>query len=135
MRRVVFDSDVLLDVLMQRQPFFVASTKALDRAISGSVEGYLSGHAVTNLFYILRRSVGSEQARALLLSLLQHLRVASVTDEGIRQALASSMSDFEDAVTSAAAVLVGAEVILTRNVADFRESSVAAMTPADSLAG
>ena len=79
MRRVLFDSDVLLDVLAQRQPFVVASARALNTVMQPQVQGYVAGHAVTNIFYILRRQVSSETARELLSRLLQHLQIASVT--------------------------------------------------------
>lgn len=99
----MFDSDVLLDVLAQRQPFVIASTKALNAATRADTQGYVSGHAVTNIFYILRRQVGSETAHQHLSTLLQQLQIASVTDEVIRAALQNAMADFEDAVTSEAA--------------------------------
>lgn len=89
---------------------------------------------MTNIFYILRRRVGSETARELLSRLLQHLQVASVTDEVIRAALQSSMTDFEDAVTSEAANAVGVEVIVTRNMSDFTASAIPAILPAEFLA-
>ncbi|WP_157943197.1 PIN domain-containing protein [Nostoc sp. CENA543] len=100
MRIVLFDSDVLLDVLAQRQPFVVVSAQALNMVTQPQVQGYISGHAVTNIFYILRRQVGSEVARELLSRLLQRLQVANVTDAVIRAALQSCIVDFEDAVTS-----------------------------------
>lgn len=116
MRRVLFDSDVLLDVLAQRQPFVVASAQALDVVTQPQVQGYVSGHAVTNIFYILRRQVGSETARELLSRLLEHLQIASVTDEVIRAALQSFMADFEDAVTSEAELLRESEIkVLWKN--------------------
>lgn len=133
MRRVLFDSDVLLDVLVQRQPFVVASVQALNTATQPQVQGYVSGHAVTNIFYILRRQVGSEAARELLSRLLQRIQVASVTDEVIRAALQSSITDFEDAVTGEAASAAGVEVIVTRNMADFVASSVPAVLPEEFL--
>ncbi len=129
MRQVLFDSDVLLDVLAQRQPFVVASAQALNRVTQPEVEGFVSGHAVTNIFYILRRQVGSETTRELLSRLLQNLQVASVTDEVIRAALQSSLTDFEDAVTSEAANALGVEVIVTRNTPDFVSSSIPAVLP------
>ncbi len=129
MRRVLFDSDVLLDVLAQRQPFVVASAQALNTVTQKQVQGYVSGHAVTNIFYILRRQVGSEAARELLSRLLQHLDVANVTDEVIRAALQSSMTDFEDAVTSEAANTAGLDVIVTRNTPDFVASVIPALLP------
>lgn len=96
-------------------------------------QGYVSAHAVTNIFYILRRQIGNEAARDLLARLLQQIQVASVTDEVIRQALQSSITDFEDAVTSMAAVLAGLEIIVTRNTSDFTASSVPAMLPEEFL--
>lgn len=98
------------------------------------VQGYVSGHAVTNIFYILRRQVGSETARELLSRLLEHLQIASVTNEVIRAALQSSMADFEDAVTSEAANAAGLEVIVTRNAPDFAASAIPAVLPEEFLA-
>jgi len=134
LRRVLFDSDVLLDVLAQRQPFVVASAQALNTVTQTQVQGYVSGHAVTNIFYILRRQVGSETARELLSRLLEHLQVTNVTDEVIRAALQSSMSDFEDAVTSEAANAAGVGVIVTRNKPDFVASVIPAVLPEEFLA-
>ncbi|WP_017324356.1 PIN domain-containing protein [Synechococcus sp. PCC 7336] len=134
MKHVLFDSDVLLDVLAQRQPFAIASAQALSTATQPQVQGYISGHAVTNIFYILHRQVGSETARELLSRLLQHLQVASVTDVVIRAALQSSMTDFEDAVTSEAANVAGVEVIVTRNKSDFTASAIPALLPDEFLA-
>lgn len=129
MRQVLFDSDVLIDVLAQRQPFVSASANALNRVTQLQVQGFVSGHAVTNIFYLLRRQVGSETAHQLLSRLLQHLQVASVTDEVIRAALQSSMTDFEDAVTSEAANAAGVQVIVTRNTSDFAASVIPAVLP------
>jgi predicted nucleic acid-binding protein len=129
LKLVLFDSDVLIDVLAQRQPFFPTSALALNTVAQGRVEGYVAGHAVTNIFYILRRQLGGETTRELLARLLLKLHVASVTDAVVRQALSSQITDFEDAVTSAAAIAAGVELIVTRNTPDFRSSPVAAMPP------
>ncbi|WP_027400643.1 PIN domain-containing protein [Aphanizomenon flos-aquae] len=129
MKQVLFDSDVLLDILAQRQPFVVASAQALNTVMKKQVQGFVSGHAVTNIFYILRRQIGSEAARKLIENLLQHIQIASVTNQVIHQALQSPIKDFEDAVTSAAAMSAGLEIIVTRNQADFVASLVPAMLP------
>lgn len=129
MKRVLFDSDVLLDVLARRQPFVVASAQALNSVTQEQVEGYVSGHAITNIFYILRRQIGNDTARKLLSTLLERIQVANITDEVIRAALQSPMKDFEDAVTSEAALAAGLDIILTRNIADFVASPVPVMLP------
>ena len=133
MKRVLFDSDVLLDVLAQRQPFVIASAQALNTVTQEQVQGYVSAHAVTNIFYILRRQVGSIGARELISRLLQRIQVASVTKEVIQAALQSSIPDFEDAVTSEAANAAEVEVIVTRNTSDFIASSVPAVLPEEFL--
>lgn len=133
MKRVLFDSDVLLDVLGQRQPFFLTSAQALNCVNQNQVTGYISGHSVTNIFYILRRQVGTSKARESISKLLEKLQVASVTEQVIHSALNSPMSDFEDAVTDEAAKAIGAEIIVTRNVSDFTASSTAAVIPKDFL--
>jgi predicted nucleic-acid-binding protein len=133
LKQVLFDSDVLLDILAQRQPFVIASAQALNTVMKKQVQGFVSGHAVTNIFYILRRQIGSEAARKLIENLLQHIQIASVTNQVIHQALQSPIKDFEDAVTSAAAMSAGLEIIVTRNKADFVASLVPAMLPEELL--
>lgn len=134
MKRVLFDSDVLLDVLLSRQPFVVASAQALEMVPTQQVKGYLAGHAVTNVYYILRRQLGSRTAHEKLASLLELIEVAQVTDQVIRAALQSPMADFEDAVTSAAANAANLELIVTRNLPDFALSPILAISPEDLVA-
>lgn len=129
MRRVLYDLNVILDVLLRREPFLPASAAALDAVTQPDTEGFLSGHAVTTIFYLLRRNVGTEEAHELLAHLLARLKVAPVTDSGVREALARRFKDFEDAVTVCAAEEVGATVIVTRNPADFARSPVPAVLP------
>ncbi len=129
MKRVLFDSDVILDIFLQREPYFRTSALAIDRVGQDTVEGYVSGHAVTNLFYLLRRQLGSDQARKILTTLMSKMKVASVTDGVIRRALESQFSDFEDAVTHAAAQAMSVEIIVTRNVRDFRLGTIPAVLP------
>ena len=99
MKRVVYDTNVALDVLLQRDPHFQASARVLDAAGCGQVEGYLAGHAITTIAYILQN------------------------------ALASPLTDFEDAVCHAAAEEVSAVVIVTRNVSDFAKGAIPAILP------
>jgi predicted nucleic acid-binding protein len=127
--RSLFDTNVVLDVLLRREPHFAASAAALDTAARGGTDGYLAGHAVTTIAYLLQRQLGAAGSRAVLTDLLSQLRVAPVTDGVVRRALASSLRDFEDAVCDAAAGEAGVELIVTRNVADFGGSAVEAVLP------
>jgi len=77
-KRVVYDTNVVLDVLLQRDPHFQASARALDAAGCDQVEGYVAGHAITTIAYILQKAVGAARARLILSDLLSRLQVASV---------------------------------------------------------
>lgn len=134
MIQILFDSDVIIDVLAQRQPFFPTSALALNTVTQPRVKGLVAGHAVTNIFYILRRQLGNEASRNLLNRLLLNLQVASVTDSIIRVALTSTIADFEDAVSHTVAISAGAEAIVTRNIADFRNASIPVLLPEAFLA-
>ncbi|MDF5716619.1 MAG: PIN domain-containing protein [Rhizonema sp. NSF051] len=79
MKRVLFDTDVILDVLLQRQPYFNTSAFALDTVGQGKIEGFVAGHAVTNLFYLLRRQLGSQKSREILIALMTKIEVENLT--------------------------------------------------------
>ena len=130
MRRVLFDTNVILDVLLEREPYYAASVAALDRIGRDDVEGIVSAHAVTTLSYLLDKRVGRARSRRVLSTLLSKMRIAAVTESVIRRALASRVLDFEDAVCDAAAAEAGADVIVTRNLADFRHGTTLAVLPA-----
>jgi predicted nucleic acid-binding protein len=129
MKRVLYDINVLLDVLLKREQFLADSASALDAVGQGQVEGYIAGHAVTTLFYLLQRELGMAKSRQVLAGLLTKMRVAPVTDAGIRQALNNSFKDFEDGVTYAAAQEAEVSVIVTRNVNDFTKGIIPAVLP------
>jgi len=129
MKRVLYDINVLLDVLLMREPFLADSASALDAVGQGQVEGYVAGHAVTTLFYLLQRELGMAKSRQVLAGLLTKMRVAPVTDAGIRQALNNSFKDFEDGVTYAAAQEAEVSVIVTRNVSVFTKGITPAVLP------
>ena len=134
-RCVLFDGDVILDVLLDRQPYYGPSAAALETAAKGQVVGHVAAHVVTTLAYFLRQRVGSRQLRTALARLLACLHVAPVTEREIRSALASPIRDFEDAVGHEAALAVQANVIVTRNVSDYKGSTIPAVLPEVYLAG
>ncbi len=129
MKRVLYDTNVVLDVLLERQPYFAVSALALDLVGQDEVEGYVSAHGVTTLAYLLRRYLSVAGSREVLVDLLSKMQVAPVTDAIIREALSSAFKDFEDAVTHAAASAVGAVAIVSRNVRDFASGRIPAVLP------
>lgn len=131
---ILFDTNVILDVLQKREPFFSDSYKALRRAIEAETDCMLSAAAVTDIFYILRKATQSaEQAKQYIEQLSQMLTFADVQGVDIHTALTRSMPDFEDAVVDAVAERNASSYIVTRNTQDFTGSVVPAITPTDFL--
>lgn len=129
MIRVLFDTNVVLDVLLDRKPHAEASAAAWAALETGAAEGVLSAHAVTTIHYLVRKDAGSAKARQTVLAIMSVFAVAAVNDAVIREAVQFSSPDFEDAVTAATARLAGCDYIVTRDPKGFRGSPVRPLTP------
>lgn len=130
--RILIDTNVILDILQKREPFFTDSYQALRKAIETDTECLVSASAATDIFYMLRKAFHSAQkAKDRIEQLSQIVTFADVQGVDIHTALMRSMPDFEDAVVDAAAERSGASCILTRNIKDFTGSSIPAVTPTD----
>jgi hypothetical protein len=132
--RVLFDLNILLDVLQVREPFYADSAQALALAEIGRVQGLLAAHSWTTLFYLYTKSHNTGVARVRLTELLQFLSVAPVDQSVIEQALNLPYDDYEDAVQMVAALRSGAQYLLTRNVADFEPGPLPVLQPGELLA-
>jgi predicted nucleic acid-binding protein len=129
MKRVLFDTNVVLDVLLDRQPHVEASAAAWAAVETGISEGLLAAHAVTTIHYLIRKEMGTVKARRILSAILRVFGVAAVDGVVVQEALQLPFSDFEDAVTAAAARLAGCECIVTRDPKGFRGSPVRSLIP------
>ena len=129
MRRVLFDINVILDVLLDRKPYAEASAAAWAAIETGAGEGLLAAHAVTTIHYLVRKELGASKAKRIMSAMLRVFGVAAVDGAVIQAALELTFSDFEDAVTAAAARFAGCERIVTRDPKGFRGSPVRSLTP------
>jgi predicted nucleic acid-binding protein len=129
MTKVLVDINVVLDVLLDRQPFVDGSTAIWTAVETGVVEGFLAGHAVTIIHYVIRKELGSAKATRTIAAILRVFRVAAVDGAAVNDALNSPSSDFEDAVTAAAAQAAGCDYIVTRDPKGFRGSPIRCLTP------
>ena len=132
--QVLIDLNVILDVLQRREPFFTASTQVLASAETGQIEGWIAAHSVTTLFYLLAKDRSAQLARVAISDLLTILSVAAVDQGVIEQALSLPYDDFEDAVQMTAAARSGADYLVSRNVADYKEGPLPVLQPAELLA-
>jgi predicted nucleic acid-binding protein len=129
MKTILFDTNVVLDVLLDRQPYAEASAAAWAAAESGLSKGMLAAHAVTTIHYLIRKELGTIKARRTLSAILRVFAVAPVDSAVLHEALQLPCPDFEDAVTAAAARLAHCEYIVTRDPKGFRGSPVRSLTP------
>jgi predicted nucleic acid-binding protein len=132
--RVLFDTNVVLDVLMERDPHARAAAQLMSLVDQGHLEGYLCATTVTTVHYLAAKSLGAKRAASLVATLLDVFRIAPVDGEVVAEALGLGFGDFEDAVIHEAAVLVGATAIVTRNGRDFKGATIAVFDPNEMLA-
>jgi predicted nucleic acid-binding protein len=123
-RRVFVDSDVILDLLLAREPHAASATQLFALFQDGKLEGFISPVILSNLFYILRQGMPAMEARATLRKLRLLLRVLAVDEETIDRALASSFSDFEDAIQYYTAVAHEMSALVTRNKKHYRDAKI-----------
>lgn len=130
---ILIDLNVLLDVLQRREPHYRSSAAVLEKVLRHEEQGLLAAHAVTTTHYLVSRYQNREKADMTTRWLLEHFDIATVGRAEISRANRLSWKDFEDAVVAAAAESAGCRIIVTRNVKDFRESPVLALTPDEYL--
>ncbi|MGO9232033.1 MAG: PIN domain-containing protein [Bryobacteraceae bacterium] len=129
MRRILFDTNVVLDVLLDRQPHVEASAAAWASVETGNSEGVVAAHAVTTIHYLVAQQMGGIKARRIVSAILRVFDVAAVDGKVVQEALQLPCSDFEDAVTAASARAAGCEYIVTRDPKGFRGSPLRCLTP------
>lgn len=126
---MLFDTNVVLDVLLDREPFSTVGAHLFACVERGTLPGYLCATTVTTVHYLAEKTLGAEQTRAKIRNLLRLFEVAPVNRTVLEGALASRLQDFEDAVVHEAALHVGAQGIVTRDQAGFKGARLPVYTP------
>lgn len=132
--RLLIDTNILLDVLMKREPHFQNSALIWKLCETDSAEGYISSLTAANLVYVMRKELNPEKTGEVIQKLKLIFSLADLCAADITRAAELKWDDFKDAVQSATAERLHADCIITRNVRDFRESKTIAFTPAEYLA-
>jgi len=129
--KALFDTNVLLDVVLDRPRLAVASRSALTWGFEHPGQACLAWHSVATLAYFFGRHGGRDRVRALVGELVDRLDIVGGADRELRRAVELPLADFQDAMIAALAESAEATHIVTRNTADFRRSPVKAVTPED----
>jgi len=112
--RVMLDTNIVLDVLLERSPFVEDAKKVWQSIEEGQLTGYLAASTVTDIFYIVRKQVGLERAHKSVQICLDTFELCAVDKGTIKLAATLRGSDFEDNVLIACALAVGLDAIVTR---------------------
>jgi predicted nucleic acid-binding protein len=132
--KILFDTNVVLDVLQDRKPHVVVASQLFNLLDRGKIRGALCATTLTTVHYIMAKEVGSKSAQAIVHRLLTKFEVAAVDFNVLNQALVMDFPDFEDAVLHEAGRAAGVNAIVTRNLKDFRSADLTVFGPEELLA-
>jgi predicted nucleic acid-binding protein len=131
---VLFDTNVILDVLLKREHFMWKSSNVLLLSEKEIIDGYVTASSITDIFYITNKTYKDKQkSMGLLKELLKTIRIAAVSGEEIYRAIELDWNDFEDAVQYTAGEQLQADYIITRDTGGYINSSITVITPSDFL--
>jgi predicted nucleic acid-binding protein len=132
--KLLIDTNVVLDVILKREPFYDNSLSVLNLAKRHDIHEYISASAVTDIYYIAYKSLKDKEiVRHLLHELFVIVGIADVTEREIYNALEFSWNDFEDSVQYSVALTHEIDKIITRNPDDYRTTNIQVLTPAEAL--
>lgn len=132
-KKVFIDTDIILDLLCKRDPFYEYAAEVFTLGDTKKVELVTTSLVFANVFYILRKVLGIEKAKELLRKLRIMVRIVSVEEKVVDLALNSKFNDFEDALQYFTAREHQIALILTRNVKDYKERDIIIQTPQEYL--
>ncbi len=132
--KILIDTNVLLDYLLEREPFFEDAKGIMVSCVEGNTKGCIAAHSIPNMFFILRKDYNAKERREILSNLCSILDVEGIDKSKLLSGLANEdFSDFEDSLQMECAKAYGANYIVTRNVSDYLVSDVKAIEPKDYL--
>lgn len=132
--KILIDTNVLLDYLLERDSFFEDAKKVILSCTEGDTKGCIAAHSISNMFFILRKDYTAGERREILSSLCTIFDVEGIDKAKLLAGLANEeFSDFEDCLQMECAKSYGAEYIITRNVADYSASEIKAILPSEYL--
>jgi len=130
MINVLIDSDVLLDFFLLRDPFVTEAAEVLSACESRKVKGFVTGLIIANTYYLMRKHFNHKSIMSDFKNVLTFLDVLVIDKNIILQSIDSEFADFEDALQNYSAESYGSiDAIITRNIKDYKKSSLSVLTP------
>ncbi|MCC5940759.1 MAG: PIN domain-containing protein [Balneolaceae bacterium] len=126
--KVLFDTNILLDLFLERAPFYEHSAHTIGLAEQNKIEGWVCGTTVTTIHYLIGKTISKTQANSHIHSLLKIFNISPVNRAVLESAVTAQFPDFEDAVLYQSALQTGVDAVLTRNTKDFVKSELPVYT-------
>ncbi|MDU9050810.1 MAG: PIN domain-containing protein [Candidatus Electrothrix sp. Rat3] len=127
--KVFLDTDVILDLLTEREPHFEAAVELFLQIQDKTIQAYTSPVIIANIFYILNRHLDRQKAIQSLIKLKSLVKVLNCGDRVIELALSSDFKDFEDSIQYYTALENNIDILITRNVKDYKTANITLSTP------
>lgn len=131
--RLLFDTNIILDIALNREPHYNDSADVFKKIDNKSIFGFITATTITDIYYIAKKEKGHIKAIDFIANLIQIVDVAGIDREIIVNSLTSQFLDFEDAIQSVASSFNNIDFIITRNIRDFSNSEIKAVSPTDFL--
>lgn len=130
MQKILIDTDVILDFFFDREPFSEDASKVLSLCEKVKIQGFITPVMVSNIYYLLRKTARHEKVIEKLKMLLNLVSIGIIDKQTVLGALNSRFKDFEDALQNFSAQNEkGIRIIVTRNIKDYKTSTLSVMAP------
>lgn len=133
MKNLFIDTNIILDLLAKRHPFYQPAAELFSLADKKKVRLYTSSVSIINTSYILSKALSEKQAREVLRKFRVLVKILPCDEKIIDLGLNSHFRDFEDAIQYYTAIENNNEIIITRNLKDFKKSGIPVMTAEEFL--
>ncbi|MCA2552638.1 MAG: PIN domain-containing protein [Microcystis sp. M04BS1] len=127
--KVLLDTNIIIDIALERQPYFTNSETVLAFVEQGQIEGYISASTISDLYYLIRKQKGRDLTIEFLQEILTFCQIATVNQAAITMAFTTNFQDFEDSIQYSSAVVNQLDAIITRNPQNFPIVTPRIITP------
>jgi predicted nucleic acid-binding protein len=127
--KILLDTNIIVDVALERRPFYSESLQLISLVYQRQVEGYISASTFSDIYYIIRKAKGRDLTLEFVRNISTFCQVATVDQSVISMALNANFKDFEDAIQYSTAVINQLDAIITRNQKDFPVTTPRILTP------
>ena len=131
--KILFDTNIILDLLLNRKPFVETSTNLVNFVETNAIEGYLCATTFTTIEYLVSKSTSRAKSKVAISNLLKIFNVAEVNKDVLESSFNSKLSDFEDAVQLYSGLNSGVVGLVTRNIKDYKNATELAIYSPEEL--